>query len=125
VTPHRILVVEDDPTTARLFAVTLRAAGFEVAVAADAETARVVVRWFHPRLIVLDLVLPVMSGLLLADLLGADPATEHIPLLAVSAFAENELARLARSAGCAALLAKPVDPDTLIETIRTLAGAPV
>ena len=72
----RILVVEDEPAIAELVAINLRHAGFEVSIAADAETALKSVDRMLPDLVLLDWMLPGQSGLSLAKAWRADARTK-------------------------------------------------
>jgi CheY-like chemotaxis protein len=108
-----VLVVEDDPNNAKLVAIVLRAEGCDVHIARNAEDALTVVPIFRPRVIVLDLVLPMMSGVLLAQRLKSDTATADISIIAVTAFNGPEVERIARTAGCVAYIRKPIDAFAL------------
>ena len=104
-----VLIVEDDPANAKLAAVLLSQEGWKVRIAASAEDALDVLHDFHPDLILLDLILPRMSGLLLATELKADPATSDIVMVALSAANGPVTEKLALAAGCAAYVHKPID----------------
>jgi CheY-like chemotaxis protein len=107
------LIVEDDDVSAKLIAATLESEGCETRRAASAEEALWILARFAPRAIVLDLVLPQMSGLVFAQLLKRDPATRDIVIIATSAFDEAEAGPLAHRVGCADYLRKPIDPISL------------
>lgn len=120
-----VLIVDDDVPSAELLRVVLEPAGFEVRVARTAEEALEVLHSFRPRAVVIDLILPLMSGLLLAQRLKADPATQHSVLVAVTAFNGPEAERVARDAGCALYFRKPVDPVSFVEVLLgALKGVP-
>lgn len=120
-----ILIVDDDVPSVELLRVVLEPAGFEVRAARTAEDALEAMRSFHPRAIVIDLILPLMSGLLLAQTLKADPATADIVLVAVTAFNGREAERLAHDAGCALYMRKPIDPVSFADALLgALRGAP-
>jgi CheY-like chemotaxis protein len=108
----RVLLVEDDPASAKLAAFLLRGGGAEVDSVASAEEALVAIARRRPDLVVLDLVLPRMGGLLLAEMLKANPSTSAIVLVAVSSMNGGRTERLAKDAGCAGLIRKPIDIDT-------------
>jgi two-component system cell cycle response regulator DivK len=116
----RVLVVEDDPASAKPLSVILPAEGCDVQTAMSAEQAAEILRVFRPRVIVLDLVLPFMSGLLFAQRVKSDPATRHIVIVAVTAFKGPEAESVTRSAGCAACVQKPIDMSAFAELIREL-----
>jgi CheY-like chemotaxis protein len=79
-----ILVVEDDPDIVEVLRCLLRDAGYEVAIA-DADAALALARERQPHLILLDILLPGMDGVEAIQRLRADPATAHIPIIALSA----------------------------------------
>jgi two-component system phosphate regulon response regulator PhoB len=80
-----ILVVEDEPSILELLKVNLVDAGYEVLTAADAETAQGVLRDMLPNLLLLDWMLPGMSGLAFAKQLRADARTRDLPIIMVTA----------------------------------------
>jgi CheY-like chemotaxis protein len=112
-----ILVVEDDPASARLLVVVLANEGADVRVARSAEEAVTILREFAARIIIVDLILPRMSGLLLVAQLKADPATSGLTIIAVSVVDGPETERMALAAGCAAYIRKPIDVETFAATI--------
>ena len=79
-----ILVVDDDPDIVELLRCVLHDAGFEVAIA-DGDAALSLAQERQPHLILLDILLPGMDGVEAIQRLRADPATAHIPLIALSA----------------------------------------
>jgi CheY-like chemotaxis protein len=120
-----ILVVEDDAASAKLLSLLLRAEGADVRTAYSAEEALATLESFRPRLIAVDIILPRMSGLLLVQHLKAEPWARDIVMVAVTSFNGLEAERVAREAGCAGYILKPVDSDTFASTIaRYLGGTP-
>jgi CheY-like chemotaxis protein len=115
-----ILIVEDDAASARLLLVVLTIEGGVARVAGDAEEALHILNEFPARVIVVDLMLPGMSGLVLVQKLKADPATRHIVAIAVSAVNGPEVAHLAAESGCAAYIRKPIDVQTFATTVSDL-----
>lgn len=116
------MIVEDDATNARLLAAMLKSEGADVRVVRDAQEALAALHESRPRLIVIDLILPRMSGLVLAKQLKTDPATRDIVLIAVSGITGPQTERLALESGCSAYLAKPIDIDALLATLRLHLG---
>jgi CheY-like chemotaxis protein len=104
-----VLVVEDDPASAKLMAVILAGEGCEVRVAHSAEAALATLQTFRPRMVVVDVVLPRMNGIALAHRLKEDPATRGMVILAVSAIDSAPTERLALDVGCVGYLLKPID----------------
>ena len=76
-----------------------------------------------PSLIVMDLILPDLSGVEVARMLRADPATQGIPLVAATGLSDPDQLAQAREAGFNAVLVKPCEPATLVATIRELLAA--
>lgn len=120
----RILAVDDNPANLKLVEFLLDGEGYEIRTARDAEQALLVLPEFRPRLILMDLQLPGMSGLELTRHLKATPATRDVIILALTAFAMKGDEQRALDAGCDGYVAKPIDVDTLPALIeRYLAGA--
>lgn len=105
-----VLVVEDDLSSAKLMSLVLRQAGCDLRLAVSAEEALDILHSFFPRAIILDLVLPRMSGLLLAERLKETPQHRDVVIIAVSAVNGGEAERIAQEAGCTAYVRKPIDP---------------
>jgi CheY-like chemotaxis protein len=115
-----ILVVDDNATNMKLLRVLLMSHGYEVRTAVDANAALEIMNEFRPRLILMDIQLPGMSGLELTSLLKANPATRDILILAITAYAMKGDEEKARAAGCDGYIAKPIDTRTLADTIGRL-----
>jgi len=108
-----ILVVDDNPTNAKLARVLLAGAGYDVSVAGDAEEALDILRILHPRLILMDIQLPGMKGLELTRRLKSDPTKRDIVILAVTAYAMSGDDVRVVKAGCDGYVAKPIDTRAL------------
>ena len=100
--------------------VVLSKQGCHVRVVGSAEEALALVPTFPAQVVVLDLVLPRMSGLLLARQLKTAQSTRDILLVAVSFAHQSRIQRVAREAGCAAYLPKPIDGEALVQTLTRL-----
>ena len=118
----RILIVDDNPTNMKLVAYLVRAHGYEVATASDAETALVAIEEQSPKLILMDVQLPGIDGLELTRRLKADPATKDIIIVAVTAYAMKGDQERALAAGCDDYVTKPIDTRALPSTIARLLG---
>jgi CheY-like chemotaxis protein len=119
-----ILIVDDDAASAKLLAVTLGGEGCDVRIARSAEDALVLLRGFKPRVVIIDLILPLMSGWLFAQRLKSDHALEDVVLMAVTAFNGVEAERVARQSGFTAYVRKPIDPIAFTQiVIEQLGGA--
>jgi CheY-like chemotaxis protein len=124
---EKILVVEDNPVNLELVTDLLEAAGFAVYAAATAEEGLRAARAISPALILMDLSLPGMDGLAATQALRADPATRHLPVVALTAHAMKGDADLARRAGCRGYLTKPIDTRTFAASVAgfiEMANAP-
>jgi CheY-like chemotaxis protein len=110
---ERILVVDDNVTNMKLLRVLLATEGYDVRTAADAKEALAILGQFRPRLILMDVQLPGMSGLELTRHLKADDRTRDIIILAVTAYAMKGDEERARAAGCDGYLSKPIDTRAL------------
>lgn len=115
-----VLVVDDDPDTLYLWAVSLRAAGYVVATAVDGVGGYDVAVASLPALVVLDLDLPGRSGHEVAAMLRHNPKTRRIPLIAATGFSQESQLERARRAGFDVILIKPCSPTVLIAQIERL-----
>lgn len=114
-----VLAVDDNPTNLKLLRVLLRGAGYHVATAQDGEEALQLLRSVAPRLILMDIQLPGMDGLELTRRIKADPATRHIRIIAVTAYAMKGDEEKAAAAGCDGYVTKPIDTDRLLGLVST------
>ena len=114
---ERILIVDDNATNLKLVAYLMRANGYTVDTALDAESAIVAIRNNHPDVILMDIQLPGIDGLELTRRLKADPATRDIVIVAVTAYAMKGDQAKALAAGCDDYITKPIDTRALPETI--------
>ena len=116
----RILIVDDNATNLKLTAYLVKAKGYDVVTAPDAESALAAIRAQPPQLILMDVQLPGIDGLELTRRLKADPATSKILIVAVTAYAMKGDQDKAMAAGCDGYVTKPIDTRALPETIAKL-----
>jgi two-component system phosphate regulon response regulator PhoB len=116
----RILIVEDEAAIAELLSINLRHAGFEVTVAADAEQAEAAVDQVLPHLVVLDWMLPGRSGHALARQWRLAPRTRALPIIMLTARAEEADKVSGLDAGADDYLSKPFSVNELLARIRAL-----
>ena len=114
----RVLVVEDEPAIAELIAINLRHAGYEVTVAATADQAQGAVDRVLPDLVVLDWMLPGQSGLALAKRWRTDARTRELPLIMLTARAEEADKISGLDAGADDYLTKPFSTTELLARMR-------
>ncbi|MEP7303113.1 MAG: phosphate regulon transcriptional regulator PhoB [Caldimonas sp.] len=115
-----ILVVEDEPAIAELISINLRHAGFEVTIAGDAEQAQVAVDGVLPSLVVLDWMLPGQSGHALARHWRGQPRTRELPIIMLTARAEEGDKIAGLDAGADDYLTKPFSANELLARIRAV-----
>ena len=113
----RVLIVDDNPTNLKLVSFLVKANGYEVDTAIDADAAIAAIAAQRPRVILMDLQLPGIDGLELTRRLKADPATRDISIIAVTAYAMKGDQERARAAGCDDYVTKPIDTRALPELI--------
>jgi CheY-like chemotaxis protein len=113
-----VLIVEDEEASAKLIAGTLKTHGCETRIATSAEEAIALLAPFTPRAIVLDLVLPQLSGLMFAEQLKQNPATRDIPIIATSQLSAQDAEQIALDAGCDDYVRKPIEPISLARLLR-------
>ena len=116
----RVLVVEDESAIAELIAINLRHAGFEVIVAADADQAQAAVDRVLPDLVLLDWMLPGQSGIVLAKRWRGDARTREIPVIMLTARAEEADKITGLDAGADDYLTKPFSTRELMARIRAV-----
>jgi CheY-like chemotaxis protein len=123
VTMTKIMVVEDDEMSRDIMVRRLQRHGFELHECIDAEESLEAIPSIKPDLLLLDINLPGMSGLELAQELKAHPETRTIPMIAVSADCSHEEIASATSAGFDGYETKPVNLPSLLAKIRMLLEA--
>lgn len=128
----RVMVIEDDPDLMQLMGHVLKNAGYEVVQAYGGEDALRKVKTHPPDAILTDLAMPKMSGVELIEQLKRDPATRHIPIIAVTAHAWDPIAQSAGVVGVDGFVAKPFSAGRLLQEVakhvpppgkRTVPGA--
>ncbi|MHB8874440.1 MAG: response regulator [Myxococcaceae bacterium] len=112
-----VLIIEDEPEVAYILKATLLARHYKVYLASNAEEALSQARRYRPEVITLDVRLPDIDGLRLAEIFRHDPDTRNAAVLVVSGSDERE--RAFRQ-GASAFLLKPLQTDKLIATIDSL-----
>jgi two-component system phosphate regulon response regulator PhoB len=116
----KILVVEDEPAIQALISVTLRRAGHEVVAALDAESARRNIEEALPDLILLDWMLPGMSGLDLARRLRGEARTRDVPIIMLTARGEEADKVQGLTVGADDYVTKPFSPKELLARIQAV-----
>ena len=117
---EKILIVEDEADVADLLAHHLKAAGFSVDIANNGHIALNAVKNLSPKLVVLDLMLPGMSGLDICRILKSDPRTSKIAIVILSAKIEELDRVLGFELGADDYVMKPFSPREFVLRIRAI-----
>jgi two-component system cell cycle response regulator DivK len=116
----RILVIEDNASNMKLAVFLLEKEGHEVLQATDAEDGIRITRERLPALILMDVQLPGMDGLEATRMLKADAATQHIKIVALTAFAMRGDQEKIKAAGCDEYIAKPIRYKDLLKVVAQM-----
>ena len=118
----KILVVEDEPELVKALEVRLKTQDYEVVTAFDGEEGLNKAREENPDLIILDIMLPKMDGFKVSRLLKFDERYEHIPIIMLTAKAEQEDKVLGEETGADEYITKPFEWTYLSEKIKEHLG---
>ena len=119
-TPSRILIADDNQQNCELLEAYLSDDDYEITVARDGRQTLDKVRASHPDLILLDIMMPKLSGYEVCQELKQDKSTRDIPILMVTALNEQGDIERAVEAGCDDFLSKPVNQLELKTRVRSL-----
>jgi two-component system phosphate regulon response regulator PhoB len=118
--PANILLVEDEPAIQELIAVNLKRAGHSVLRANDAESGQRLIGEALPDLVLLDWMLPGMSGIEFARRLRADERTREIPIIMLTARGEEQDKISGLETGADDYITKPFSPRELVARIKAV-----
>lgn len=118
----RVLLIEDEVNIAEAIRFLLTRDGCEVDVRPDGGSALTTLAADLPDLVILDLMLPDMSGLEILSALRADPATSGLPVLMLTAKGQGRDREAAERAGVSAFMSKPFANAEMRATVRGLLG---
>jgi DNA-binding response OmpR family regulator len=116
----RILVVDDDRVIQQLLKVNLELEGYAVEVADDGEEALAQFELFRPDLVVLDIMMPRLDGWEVCRRLKSDTDSARVPIVLLSARAQEADVQRGTELGVAAYVTKPFDPISLLDLIADL-----
>ena len=120
VVAQTVLVVDDDPVIQRLLQVNFEMEDYIVLTASDGAEGLEKARTEKPDILLLDVMMPKMDGIAVAQALRADPATAGLPIIMLTAKAQAADIQAGRDVGVDMYVTKPFDPLELIETVRSL-----
>ena len=118
----KILIVDDDQFMRELLTVKLEENGYEVSSVSEGLLALQTIRDHKPDLVLLDILLPGLSGLETLNVLRAEELGQHLPIILISNLNEPELIRVAERLGADDYLVKPFTAELLIEKIKEIIG---
>ncbi|HCG03065.1 MAG TPA: response regulator [Chloroflexi bacterium] len=116
----KVLIVEDTPLNMELAKDILEVAGFEVLAAVDAAQCFAILADHRPDLILMDVQLPGKDGLQITRELRANPETQDLTIVAMTAYAMVEDERRIKEAGCDGYLTKPIQTRMLAKQVASL-----
>jgi DNA-binding response OmpR family regulator len=118
--PPRVLIADDDPQGVELLEAYLSSTDFEIETATDGEETLRKVREWQPDLILLDIMMPKISGFEVCKRLRADPAMQHIGVLMITALDQPSDVDRAVEAGTDDYLTKPIHKTELLVRVRAI-----
>lgn len=118
--PHKILVIEDDPDIFQLLQYHLEQEGYKVSVAQDGEQGLKKAQNESPDLILLDLMLPKMSGLDVCRILKGDKETQSLPIIMLTAKSEEVDRIVGFELGAEDYVAKPFSPREVLLRVKAI-----
>jgi CheY-like chemotaxis protein len=116
----RVLIADDNPQGVELLEAYLSGSDYETATAADGEETLHKVQQWHPDLILLDIMMPKISGFEVCKRLRASPATQDIGILMVTALDQHSDVDRAVEAGTDDFLTKPINKTELLLRVRSI-----
>ncbi|MBE2276064.1 MAG: response regulator [Rhodobacteraceae bacterium] len=119
---QRVLLIEDEPNIAEAIGFILRRDGWEVMHLSGGDGAAEAARRLMPRLVILDHMLPGMSGLDVLASLRGDPVTAALPVLMLTAKGLPRDREAAVKAGATRFMTKPFSNAEILAEVRALAG---
>lgn len=121
--PH-VLLVEDEPHIAEAIGFILARDGWQVTHLSEGSEAAATARRLAPALVILDQMLPGLSGLDVLAALRADPATAELPILMLTARGHPRDREAAERAGASRFMAKPFSNAEMLAEVRALTARP-
>ncbi|MFL5662367.1 MAG: response regulator transcription factor [Ktedonobacteraceae bacterium] len=119
----RVIVVDDDKEIREIITFVLTRNGFEVTSASNGQQLHAMLVQFIPNLIILDVMMPGEDGYQICNTLRSNPQTRHIPVIIMTAHAEDIYERISVDLGAAVHMTKPFHPFNLLEQVKVLLQA--
>lgn len=121
---EKILVVDDEPDVVAMIERTLKAEGYIVIKAYDGIGALDLVASEKPDLILLDIMMPMMSGYEVCEQLKANPQSQHIPIICLTSAHAANVRTQSQRVGAATVVSKPFMPAELVAQIKRYISTP-
>ncbi|MBN1521145.1 MAG: response regulator [Candidatus Aureabacteria bacterium] len=121
---RKILIVDDEPNIVFMLSHRLKQSGYEVVTGRDGQEALEMARKENPDIIILDLMLPKMNGYTVCGLLKRDAAFSKIPVIMLTARAQESDKKQGREAGADAYVKKPFKSEELLDIIERFLSQP-
>lgn len=118
----KILLVEDEEDFATALTAVLHGRGYDISWAKDGEEGLRIARQMAPDLIILDVMLPKMDGYKVCRLLKFDERYKHIPIIMLTARAEDTDIEIGQKTGANDYVIKTIKPATFLEKIKNYIG---
>jgi two-component system phosphate regulon response regulator PhoB len=118
----RILVVDDDADIRDMLSFKLANAGFDVHTEEDGETGLAAARELHPDLVVLDWMMPRMTGPEVCEALRQEPESARVPVILLTAKAQEADVQRGFATGADDYVCKPFSPRELVSRVQALIG---
>ena len=118
-----ILIVEDNETNMKLVRDVLQVKGYQTLEAGTAEDGIALAQVHSPDLVLMDIQLPGMNGIEALGVLRENPATAHIPVIAVTASVMQQDRKLITEAGFDAYIGKPINLKEFLQAVREMIEA--
>jgi len=119
-----ILIVEDNEKNMKLVRDVLQVKGYQTLEAATAEDGIALAQAHSPDLVLMDIQLPGMNGIEALGVLRENPATAHIPVIAVTASVMQQDRKMITEAGFDAYIGKPINLKEFLQAVRDMIEAP-
>ena len=116
---EKVLLVDDNPTNLQVLVGTLEGRAYNLLIAKNGESALRIVRNAHPDLILLDIMMPEMDGYEVCRQLKADPTSQEIPVIFLSALGDTKDKVQGLNLGAVDYITKPFQPEEVIARVDT------
>lgn len=113
---HKVLIIEDDAPYRKIYKRKFEVAGYAVEAAENGEEGLAKIRSFHPDIVFVDLMMPLMNGFQVLDHAKADPEIKDIPIVVLTNLSTTEDAQKVLQKGAVAVLIKSdTEPNAIVQ----------